>query len=214
MKKILLIPAIAVFFLSSCVSNPEGEKAETSDSVEVTDASIEGDLHTVDTENSSLVWTGSKVTGQHTGTVDIKEGALYTKEGQIVGGNFVLDLTTINTTDMQGEYKDKLDAHLKDADFFDVTKYPTATFQITSVEADAAEEGKLKVSGNLTIKDIVKNISFDANVTEATDSTIKVSADFNIVRGDWGVNYEGKKDDLISKEINFKLSLTANRTAE
>src|SRR5690606_12315801 len=153
----------------------------------------------------------AKVTGEHTGTVDIKEGSLFVNEGKLTGGNFVLDLTTINTTDLEGEWKDKLDGHLKNEDFFAVDKYPNASFQVTSVEEDATEAGKLKISGNLTIKDITKNISFDAKVTESTDSSVKVESDFNIAREDWGVNYEGKQDDLISKEINFKVSLVANK---
>lgn len=209
MKKLLLVPAVAVFILSSCVNNPKGEKAEATDSVSV-ENSISGDVYTVDATQSQVIWTGAKVSGEHTGTVDVKEGSLIVQEGKIVSGNFVLDLNTINTTDLEGEYKDKLDEHLKNEDFFNVAQFPTASFQITNVE-DAAEAGKVKVSGNLTIKDITKNISFDATVVEITESSAKVEADFNIAREDWGVTYEGKKDDLISKEINFKVSLVANK---
>lgn len=211
MKKLLLVPAIAAFILSSCVNNPKGQKAETADSVDVETTITDGDAFVVNTAESKVIWTGAKVSGTHTGTVDVKEGTLYTKEGKVTGGNFILDLTTINSTDLEGEWKEKLDGHLKNEDFFNVEAYPTASFQVTNVEEDATEAGKLKVSGNLTIKDITKNISFDAKVTESTDSTVKVEADFNIAREDWGVNYEGKKDDLISKEINFKVSLTANK---
>ncbi len=210
MKKLLLAPALVAFILSSCVNNPKGEKAETADSVTVAD-SISGESLAVDTELSTVIWTGSKVTGEHTGTVNIKEGSLIVEEGKVKGGNFVLDLTTINTTDLEGEYKDKLDGHLKNEDFFNVAKYPDANFQITRIEEDATEAGKVKISGNLTIKDITKNISFDAKVTEVTEASAKVEADFNIAREDWGVNYEGKKDDLISKEINFKVSLVAKK---
>lgn len=210
MKKLLLVPALAAFILSSCVNNPKGEKAETADSVNVSEE-INGESYAVDTEQSQVIWTGSKVTGEHTGTVDIKEGSLIVEGGKVKGGNFVLDLTTINTTDLEGEYKDKLDGHLKNEDFFDVAKYPTASFQITGIEEDAAEAGSVKVSGNLTIKDITKNISFSAKVTEAVENQVKVESDFNIAREDWGVNYEGKKDDLISKEINFKVSLVAKK---
>ena len=209
MKKIALLSAVAAIVLASCAGNPEGKKAETKDSVETTSEVVGAELK-VDTAQSTVVWTGSKVTGNHTGTVKLTSGALAVDAGKITGGNFVLDLNTINSTDLEGEYKGKLDGHLKDADFFDVAKFPEAKFEITAVEAGATATDA-KISGNLTIKGVSKNISFDAKVLELTDAAAKVSADFNILRADWGVNYEGKKDDLISKEINFKVNLVATK---
>ncbi len=209
MKKIVLLAAVAGLVLASCAGNPEGKKAETTDSVETT-TEVVGVDYTVDAQESKVVWTGTKVTGSHTGTVGVKSGALHVDGNKITGGNFVLDLNTINTTDLEGEYKDKLDGHLKSEDFFDVANHPEAKFEITNVEAGATEN-ELKVSGNLTIKGTSKNITFDAKVAELTDASAKVDADFNIAREDWGVNYAGKADDLISKEINFKVSLVAKK---
>jgi len=208
MEKLFLTVAAGALVLSSCVSNPEGKKAETTDSVETTAAAGEGTTLAVDTEASEVVWTGRKVSGQHHGTVDIKSGSLTVNDGQITGGNFVIDLTTITDQDLEGEYKGKLEGHLKSADFFDVENHPEATFEITGVE-QGAEGGLVKVSGNLTLRSISKNITFDANVQEATDTSVKATADFNIAREDWGITYSGKADDLISKEINLKVTLVA-----
>ncbi len=210
MKKLILFSAAAMMVLASCVGNPEGKKAETTDSIETADQVV-GAVYTVDATQSKVEWTGAKVTGKHEGTVDIKSGSIHVDNGAITGGNFVLDMNTLGSTDLQGEYKDKLDGHLKSDDFFSVESYPEAAFVITEVNASADAPGVIQVSGNLTIKDISKNITFDATVDELTDATVKASADFNIARGDWGVNYEGKQDDLISKEINFKVSLVANK---
>ena len=80
----------------------------------------------IDTGESSIQWTGYKVTGQHEGTIDFKGGALEFKDGKLVGGTFTIDMTTINTTDLTGEYKGKLDGHLKSDDFFGVAKFPDA----------------------------------------------------------------------------------------
>ncbi len=206
----VLIPALALLLVSSCVNNPNGEKADTKDSVAVGNVT-DGVSFVVDTAQSELVWTGAKVTGQHTGTIDIKDGFLLLKDSLILGGTFNIDLTTIHTTDLEGEAKNKLDAHLKGSDFFDVEKYPTANFQITAVEKGKLHQA-FKISGNLTIKGITKNITFEAHVVENTGHVIKLGADFNIVRGDWGINYEGKADDLIAKEINFKIALSAIHT--
>ena len=209
MKKLVLFSAAAAMVLASCVGNPEGKKAETTDSVETVDQ-VAGDAYTVDVAQSQLVWTGAKVTGKHEGTVDVKSGTLYVNDGAISGGSFVLDMTSINSTDMEGEWKDKLDNHLKSDDFFDIASHPEASFEITQVNTGEAA-GTLVVSGNLTIRGITKNVTFDATVEELTEATVKASADFNIAREDWGVNYAGQQDDLISKEINFKVSLVANK---
>ncbi|NGM61354.1 YceI family protein [Sphingobacterium sp. SGG-5] len=210
MKKLILFSAAAMMILASCVGNPEGKKAETADSVETTDAVV-GAEYTVDAAQSKVEWTGTKVTGQHEGTVAIKSGSIHVDNGVVTGGNFVLDMNSIGSTDLQGEYKDKLDGHLKSDDFFGVETYPEAVFTITGVTPSVDNAGVIQVSGNLTIKDISKNITFDATVDELTDTTVKATADFNIARGDWGVNYEGKQDDLISKEINFNVSLVATK---
>ncbi len=194
--------------LASCVSNPEGKRAETSDNVEAATLSQAGNDLAVDTEQSSVHWTGRKVSGQHHGDVQIKSGTLTVEEGKLVGGNFVIDLTTITNHDLDGEYKGKLEGHLKSADFFDVDNHPEASFEITNVQ-DGAAAGTVAISGNLTIRGVTKNITFDAQVQEATDTAVKATADFNIAREDWGVNYAGQADDLISKEINFKVTLVA-----
>lgn len=211
MKRLLVLPAIAAVIMSSCAGNPEGKKADVQDSVATEQiATPAGEVFNVDVAQSKVVWTGTKVTGAHTGTIVIKSGALNADNGVLTGGTFTLDLNTISATDLEGEYKEKLDGHLKAADFFDVAKFPEATFVVTKVEAGATAQD-VKISGNLTIKGITKNISFDSKVIESNATTIKTEADFNIVRADWGVNYEGKKDDLISAEINFKVSLVATK---
>lgn len=209
MNKLILLSAAAALVLASCAGNPEGKKAETKDSVETVNDLV-GNSFAVDTAQSTVVWTGTKVTGAHTGTVKVKSGSLTVDNGALTGGNFVLDLNTISSTDLQGEYKDKLDGHLKAEDFFDVAKFPEASFAITTVKAGATANDVV-ISGNLTIKGISKNVTFDAKLTEVTESSVKASADFNIAREDWGVNYTGKEDDLISKEINFKINLVATK---
>jgi len=207
MKKTVLLSAVAGVFLASCAGNPEGKKAATGDAVDAS-TEVAGVVYTVDPQASKLVWTGKKVTGSHTGTVDIKSGSLHVDGDKITGGSFVVDMPTLVDLSLEGEANAMLTGHLKSNDFFDVENHPESTFEITGVEAGEAEND-LKVSGNLTIRGITKNITFDATVSELTDASAKVDADFNIAREDWGVNYTGKADDLISKEINFKVSLVA-----
>lgn len=209
MKKSLVLFSSALLILSSCVSNPEGEKAETSDATEIS-ASAEGKSLAIDTAASELKWHGKKVSGEHYGVVDIKSGQLLvTEEGKIAGGDFVIDMNSIDVQDMDpGEFRDKLTGHLKSADFFDVENHGEATFAITEVK-EGATANDLTVSGNLTIRGTTKNITFNASASELSAESAQIEADFNIAREDWGVNYSGKQDDLISKEINFKIKLVA-----
>jgi len=206
MKKVFLFLGVSAFVLASCVGNPEGKKAETTDGVEVTE--ISGTELAVSAAESTVEWTGKKVSGQHNGTVDITSGTLVVEGDQLIGGHFVIDMNSINDVDMEGEYKEKLEGHLKSDDFFDVQNHPEAVFEITGV-TPSSEEGVLVVSGNLTIRGVTKNITFDAHVAELSETSANVKADFNIAREDWGVNYAGQADDLISKEINFKINLVA-----
>jgi polyisoprenoid-binding protein YceI len=206
MKKIALMLVAGIMLAACTPKNPEGEKAQTTDSAEV--AAAEGTEVALNTSASKIVWTGSKVSGTHTGAVALKSGALLVKDGKVTGGNFVADLGTITNTDMQGEFSDKLVGHLKSPDFFDVAQFPEAKFEITGV-TEGAEAGKVTISGNLTMRGVTKNITFPATVTEATETSVKASADFNILREDWGLVYTGKADDLISKEFNLKIELVA-----
>ena len=206
MKKIALMLAAGIIFTACTPKNPEGEKAATTDSAEETAA--EGTEVALNISASKVIWTGSKVSASHTGDVALKSGSLFVKDGQLAGGNFVADLNTINDTDMQGEFKGKLEGHLKSPDFFDVANFPEATFEITSVTA-GAEAGTATISGNLTMRGVTKNITFPATVTEATETSVKASADFNVLREDWGLVYKGMADDLISKEFNLKVELVA-----
>ncbi|MFD2743928.1 MULTISPECIES: YceI family protein [Sphingobacterium] len=208
MNRMTVVAAAAALILSACAGNPEGKKAETADAVEAGEAV--GTAYNVDATQSSVIWKGTKVTGFHEGTVDIKSGSLLVDNEAISGGNFVLDMNSISATDLEGEYKEKLDGHLKSEDFFNSAEHSEATFQITEVR-EGASANDVVIAGNLTIKGISKNVTFDATVEELTETTVKVKADFNITRADWGVNYSGKEDDLISKEINFKVNLVANK---
>ena len=72
----------------------------------------------INTQKSSIHWIGKKVTGEHGGTLKFKEGSLTFKNKVIAGGSFVVDMTTLTNTDQTGKDKEKLEGHLKSADFF------------------------------------------------------------------------------------------------
>lgn len=108
----------------------------------------------IDKEQSSLVWKGTKVTGEHTGHLSFKNGDAKIKDGNLVGGEFEVDLNSLTVTDLEGEWAQKFLGHMKSGDFFEVEKYPTSKLKITSVK------GKT-ITGDLTIKDKTHPITFD-----------------------------------------------------
>ena len=211
MKKILIL-AVATTFFAACNSN-------TADKVETTEkqiaASMDGTAYAVDS-TSTITWTGSKPTGKHTGTFKISEGAFNVKDGALMGGNFTININSLNNEDLAGdaETKAKLEGHLKSPDFFDVAKYPTAKFEITAVEPNTDTNKKdftHTIKGNLTLKDSTKNVAIPARVT-VDAKTLTASATFSIDRTLWGMNYKGSEnpqDWIIAKAVELKLNLIA-----
>jgi len=123
--------------------------------------SMFGQKMKVDTEKSSLQWHGEKVTGEHFGQIDLKEGWLHWDNNKITNGTFIIDMSTITNTDLEdAEYNAKLVNHLKSDDFFGVEKFPIAKLEIKGSEKFTANNAKVKA--HLTIKDITHPIEFDA----------------------------------------------------
>ncbi len=220
MKKVFIYAAVLAVF-AACSNAPKADTAETSDKKEV--ATTEGTTFTIDS-TSTVQWTGTKPTGHHVGTFKLKEGSLTVKDNTLSGGNFTININSLNNTDMaaDAENKAKLEGHLKSPDFFDAAKFPTAKFEITSVEPFIMDNTKkdivLKnathtIKGNLTLKDSTKNISFPAIII-IDAAKVSASADFNIDRTMWGMNYKGPgnpQDWLISKDVNLKVTLTSSK---
>lgn len=160
---------------------------------------------TVDVKDSQITWKGYKVTGEHEGTIMLKSGELEFNGNALVGGNFVMDMTTINTTDIQGEWKDKLDGHLKADDFFGVDKFKTATLKFTKVKP---EGNAYHVEGDLTIKGITKSVAFKMDVKGNTATTA-----LKIDRTEFGIKYksasfiENLKDKAIYDEFDLNATL-------
>ena len=160
----------------------------------------------VDVEKSTIEWTGKKVTGKHEGTINLKSADLSIDNGMITGGNFVIDMTSIQVTDLSGGMADKLRGHLTSDDFFGVASHPTATLEISGSEK-GEEAGTQLVKGNLTIKNITHPIEFVTSMNGNT-ATAKITVD----RSKYDVRYgsksffEGLGDNLIYD--NFDLNVT------
>ena len=157
-------------------------------------------------KNSKVVWKAYKVAGSHEGTIDVKAGTLLFDGDKLKGGNFVIDMTTIACTDLEGEYKGKLEGHLKSGDFFDIEKHNTASLKMTKVKSSGKNSYKIK--GDLSIKGITKSVQFEASVYgKKATATLKVDrTDFNIKYGS-GSFFDGLKDNMIYDEFDLVIDI-------
>lgn len=157
-------------------------------------------------KNSSIEWKGEKVVGSHKGTIALKSSELIFKNNTLKGGSFVIDMTTIACTDLTGEYKDKLEGHLKSDDFFSVSSFPTSKLVIT--KASKSSKDSYKVSAKLTVKGITKNIDFVAQIKgNNLSATILVDRTlFNVKYGS-GSFFENLGDNMIYDDFEIKVNL-------
>ena len=161
----------------------------------------------VDVSKSEITWTASKVTGTHNGTVAVKEGSLEMTDGVLTGGSFEVDMTSLIVTDLEGEWKGKLEGHLKSEDFFGIEKYPTAKLVITKVAAKGTP-GDYKVYGDLTIKETTEPISFYANVVEnVATATLEIDRSKYDVKYGSGSFFAGLGDKTIYDEFELQVKL-------
>ncbi|MEM7484697.1 MAG: YceI family protein [Bacteroidota bacterium] len=189
MKKAILSLALTAVFGLTATANPiDGEKKE------------------VKTSESTVTWKAYKVTGSHTGTIDLKSGALEFDGDKLTGGEFVVDMTTINTTDLEGDYKQKLDGHLHSDDFFSTASNPTSKLVFSNVEASG--KNAYKVTGDLTIKGITKSVTFDVSIygSKAT-ATLKVDRTNYDVKYGSGSFFDNLGDKTIYDEFDLVVDL-------
>ena len=95
---------------------------------------------------------------------------------------------------------DKLTAHLKSADFFNVNEYPTAKFASTSIED--AGDGTVNITGDLTLLGETKSITFPATVSTANG--LKLDVAFTIDRTEFGMDYGVEN---VKKEVEMTVKI-------
>jgi polyisoprenoid-binding protein YceI len=219
MKKLLLILSLAVFLVAcedpaankpkATTTNATSNSATNSPAANVpaTDMPTTGTALPITPENSKIEFTGSKVTGKHdggfkqfSGTIDLVNAKPEDSKVSVE-----IDMTSVFTD------TDGLTDHLKTADFFDVEKYPKASFTSTKIVADEAKgENNYTVTGDFDLHGTKKSITFPATIT-VNDSEAAVKSEFAVTRKDFGIVYAGKTDDLIRDDVVIRLDLKAPR---
>ena len=157
-------------------------------------------------KSGTINWTGYKVTGQHSGTLALKSGSLNLQDGQLVGGEFVVDMTSLTVTDLEGKGKANLEGHLKSDVFFGVEAHKEAHMKITQVSGDTSG---YTVTGDFTIKGQTHSVVFDMKLSE-NSATAKVKIDRTL----YDIRYGSDSffDNLGNKAIDneFDIEVTLN----
>lgn len=208
----ITVLAFLAFGVFSCKNN---ESKTTEVIEEAAEASESATSYQVDTDASIIRWEGKKPTATHFGTVELSSGTLLANDQEVEAGNFTMDMTTITDEDLEGDEKAYLEAHLKgltegkEGDFFDTTKYPTATFELTGVEGNI-------VKGNLTIKEQTNPVEFPAEITVTDEELIIESDQFDLDRTNWGINFMSRSifTDLGDKFVNDTMKIAVHIVAK
>lgn len=215
MKKRTILSALLLISATAMIISCGKDKPVTSESNEVLTTN-DGQIYTIDTLNSKAEWKGFKVVKSdntsHIGTLKFESGEVTVKNNKLESGQFVVDMTSISNTDLKdSESNSKLVDHLKSADFFDVNKFPTASFEITKIsEAPAGGDYNTILDGNLTLKGITKPASFNANVKVANGELSIATEPKDINRDEFGIKFQmPAAEGLIKNEINVQMSIKA-----
>lgn len=185
----------------------EVEKTPEKQSVSLLDGTYSFSMN-----ESQIQWEGKKTLVKDwvdIGFVSLVSGDISIVDKTPSSGKITIDMNSISATKTGANSgEDKLSMHLKSADFFDTTVYPTGEFKVSSISL--IENNNYKVTGDIKIKGITKIIEFPASIY-MKDNKILVDGEITLNRADFNVRYGSKSffNDLGDKVIddNFILRL-------
>jgi len=160
----------------------------------------------VKVKESIIKWNAYKVTGQHYGFIQLKEGTLRFENDHLVGGRFTVDMNSLTVEDLKGMKKKTLTKHLKSKDFFGVKNHPTSSLIFTEV---LKTKNTYHITAHLTIKEITKPVSFDMRIQGN-----KVTTKLKINRTHYNIKYRSSsffdnlKNKAIYDDFDLEISLT------
>lgn len=204
----------AILFLSAFIAACSGPPADQPKANTVGSAANNGTANPggggeslpITPANSAVTFVGYKVTGKHNGGFTMFGGEINLVNGKPEDSSVSVD---IDTTSIFADDA-KLTDHLKTADFFDVAKFPKATFKSTKITAGAKAPNNYTVTGDMDLHGVVKSIQFPAKI-DVTDADVAVNIGFRFNRKDFGIAYAGKADDLIYDEVSLLIDVKAPR---
>lgn len=170
----------------------------------------------VDTDKTTVTYTGKKVTGQHTGTVKVKSGNLVFTGPELTGGEIIVDMNSMTVTDLAGDpaTAEKFLGHMKSPDFFDTAKYPESKLVIKKTKMAGKD---LEVTGDLTMIGKTQPITFKVTDWKWTDKAVSGRSLVTVDRTKWGLKYGSSSffkslgDKAINNDFTLDIVLHATR---
>ena len=131
----------------------------------------------LDAEKTKVRWIGRNLTNQHDGLVEAKSGFLkIADDGELIEGEVVVDLTTLSCRDIEdSSLAGVLIGHLQNADFFEVSKYPEASFHLSSARrmpGVPCGSPNYRIIGNLCARGQEMEIELDAMVEPISEGYV------------------------------------------
>jgi polyisoprenoid-binding protein YceI len=205
-RRVSLLFVLAGLLLTAC-GNPATNqpKATTSEAAPVSQPASAGETYKITPENSKIEFTASKVTGSHNGSFQRFTGGINyagTPEKSAVKIGIEMNSVTTDAPD--------LTKHLQTPDFFDVQKFPQASFVSTDIKPGGEKGATHTVTGNLTLHGVTKAITFPATIT-VSPGVVNVESSFAINRKDFGIVYAGAANNLIRDEVVLALHVKATK---
>jgi len=181
-------------------------------------AALPGNVESAETrylihpEKSEITWVARKTGGGHTGRLTIKRGFFHLNNGRIEAARVIADMRSISVMDVKRpKMIAKLTAHLNSDDFFSTENYPEAEFGLTSIEPllnPGVGLPNYLVSGVITVKGIMQQVSFPATIT-FDKAQLKATAGLSLNRNDWNLKLKGFGDKLIKDPFSLIISIVA-----
>lgn len=169
----------------------EGEATDAPDDPQ-TILELEDRSYQVDTNQSSIQWTGRNPASTHFGYVKIATGELAVKDGTI-SGTCDIDMNSITNQNLEGDdLQSVLVAHLKSDDFFLTRLFPTAKFNILRsrpVEDPFLTVPNHEINGTLELRGAKIQQDFMATITRTPENGLAAEAHFDIDRTRWNIIY-------------------------
>jgi len=218
MKKVLLSVIIVSAMMTSCSNNGKKTEAKKAEKVKVVQNNETSTF--INVSEGNIKWRASHIGGVQPryGKIDYKSASVLVNDGKLTNATFLVNMSTLTVESFPkgAEEITKLTGHLQSEDFFNIEKYPTSKFELTNLNSSTGDYNS-KVTGNLTILDITKSITFSANINVTENQVSIQSEDFSVDRTDWGLKYnvEGTEgvpiDYIIANDIGFTINVTLTK---
>jgi len=202
-QKVALVFSIVIFY-TGC----DNSKSKSNVSIEKTESvTLPKGEYQIDNTKSVVRWIGRTPVKFHDGTINIQEGNFSVDDNGILNGNIIIDMESINCTDLSGGGKKSLEEHLMNDDFFSVSKFKTSKINISSEMKP--DNGLIDFKGNLEIKNISNPISFKSSINKTPEGKYTASSKLTFDRSMYNIKYKSKSffSDLGDKFINDDIEI-------